>query len=721
MESSATEHWQACEVCGFEKPESRKPHSGGLATCQEKAQCVFCHAKYGEKDTDNHTKTTYHYEPNADGAHKKIYDCCNKVAEQAEACTGGTATCTEQKVCEDCGASYGNSLGHDFSVDKHDADHHWLKCSRCEEIDSKEAHYGGTATCTEQGVCSGCDVAYGSTLGHDFTVDKHDGEYHWQKCSRCEETDGKETHHGGTATCTEQKVCTDCGTHYGSVLGHDFTVDKHDADYHWQKCSRCEEIDGKEAHHGGAATCTGQKVCADCGTPYGNTLGHDFTVDKHDADHHWKKCSRCEEIDGKEAHYGGTATCTEQKVCEKCDASYGNTLGHDFSVNKHDADSHWQKCSRCNETTGKEAHRGGTATCTEKKVCEDCGASYGNTLGHDFAVDKQDADYHWQKCSRCEEIDGKEAHHGGTATCTEQKNCGDCGVSYGSALGHDFSIGKRDADDHWQKCSRCEEIDSKEAHYGGTATCTEQAICQGCNASYGKYSDHDFSVAKCDADYHWKKCSRCDATDDKEAHYGGTAACTEKKVCTACGVRYGGVLNHDYEDTVTPPTESQKGYTTHTCKHCGYSYVDTYTDPTGPNCITSSVFTIQGQYLQKVTSGTTVKQLLAGLNEGSYCKVYKNTAEAADNTLVGTGMTVKLIVAGKVVQELTIIVTGDTNGDGKITATDMLSLKAHLLGKSILTGNAAQAADVSGDGKITATDFLQIKAHLLGKSQIKPH
>ncbi len=84
-------------------------------------------------------------------------------------------------------------------------------------------------------------------------------------------------------------------------------------------------------------------------------------------------------------------------------------------------------------------------------------------------------------------------------------------------------------------------------------------------------------------------------------------------------------------------------------------------------------------------------------------------------------MTVKLIVAGKVVQELTIIVTGDTNGDGKITATDMLSLKAHLLGKSILTGNAAQAADVSGDGKITATDFLQIKAHLLGKSQIKPH
>ncbi len=852
---------------------------------------------------------------------------CDEI-DGSEAHHGGTVTCTERGVCIDCGTAYGSTLGHDFSVTKYDGEYHWKKCSRCEVIDGKEAHYGGTATCTEQKICEDCRASYGNTLGHDFSVDKHDADYHWQKCSRCDETDGSEAHHGGTATCTEQKICEDCRASYGNTLGHDFSVGKHDADYHWQKCSRCEEIDGKEAHHGGTATCTEQKVCEDCGTSYGDILGHDFSVDNHDADYHWQKCSRCEEFDSKEAHYGGTATCTEKNICEGCGTAYGTVDSnyHAYSSTLTQGETtHYYLCSRCGDKKNEEAHNyqnyqpngngshtgtcicgktntalctgdDASATCQKRAVCQICGSDYGSLGNHDFDLSawgyrdttghahncktedcqqhdavtghhssgeatedvaetcldcgyiinpatghirhtpsdawSSNSDSHWKECVGCDTQEFEKGSHiydnacdavcntcnyvrsiahsyalessttehwqacevcgaekpnsrvphsgglatcqekaqcvfcnakygekdtdnhtgttyhyesnsdgthkkiydccnnvaeqaeacaGGTATCTTKKICSCCNSLYGDVLGHDFSVDKHDEGYHWKKCTRCDEVDGKAAHFGGTATCTELAICQGCNASYGKYSDHDFSVAKCDADYHWQKCSRCDATDDKEAHYGGTATCTEKKACTDCGVRYGDVLSHSYEDAVTPPTESQKGYTTHTCKHCGHSYVDAYTDPVGPSCITSSMFTIQGQYLQKVTSGTTVKQLLEGLNEGSYCKVYKNTAEVADNTLVGTGMTVKLIVAGKIVQELTIIVTGDINGDGKITATDMLSVKAHLLGKSILAGSAAQAADVSGDGKITATDFLQIKAYLLGKSQIKPH
>ena len=37
---------------------------------------------------------------------------------------------------------------------------------------------------------------------------------------------------------------------------------------------------------------------------------------------------------------------------------------------------------------------------------------------------------------------------------------------------------------------------------------------------------------------------------------------------------------HDYKDVVTPPTCTEKGYTTHTCS-CGDSYVDTYTNSLG--------------------------------------------------------------------------------------------------------------------------------------------
>ena len=36
---------------------------------------------------------------------------------------------------------------------------------------------------------------------------------------------------------------------------------------------------------------------------------------------------------------------------------------------------------------------------------------------------------------------------------------------------------------------------------------------------------------------------------------------------------------HTYKDTVTAPTETERGYTTHTCTVCGDSYRDTYTDP----------------------------------------------------------------------------------------------------------------------------------------------
>ena len=61
---------------------------------------------------------------------------------------------------------------------------------------------------------------------------------------------------------------------------------------------------------------------------------------------------------------------------------------------------------------------------------------------------------------------------------------------------------------------------------------------------------------------------------------------------------------------------------------------------------------------------------------------------------------------------------GDANLDGKVTITDMLAIKSHLLGKSNLTGDEFLAADTNQDGKVTITDFIQVKSHLLGKSQL---
>ena len=52
------------------------------------------------------------------------------------------------------------------------------------------------------------------------------------------------------------------------------------------------------------------------------------------------------------------------------------------------------------------------------------------------------------------------------------------------------------------------------------------------------------------------------------------ATCTTAQTCLTCGKTVVGALGHNYRTSVTAPTCTEKGYTTHTCQRCG----DTYTD-----------------------------------------------------------------------------------------------------------------------------------------------
>ena len=210
-----------------------------------------------------------------------------------------------------------------------------------------------------------------------------------------------------------------------------------------------------------------------------------------------------------------------------------------------------------------------------------------------------------------------------------------------------------------------------------------------------------------------------------------------------------------YTSTVTTPTCTEQGYTAHTCA-CGDSYVDSYVPATGhkfsvytadgnatyeangtktalcdhgcgtkdtvadvgsmlfPEQVTSSIYTISDGILGNVPAGTTVSALLSGLDWGKYCTVFDTNGNAVDaSAKVATGMVVKLLRGAEVKQILTIAVRGDTNGDGTITLTDFVQIKAHLLQKQTLTGAAVKAADYSADGSVTVTDFMQVKALLL--------
>lgn len=66
---------------------------------------------------------------------------------------------------------------------------------------------------------------------------------------------------------------------------------------------------------------------------------------------------------------------------------------------------------------------------------------------------------------------------------------------------------------------------------------------------------------------------------------------------------------------------------------------------------------------------------------------------------------------------LTVIISGDLNGDGCVTITDMLMQKSAILGGE-LSPTATAAGDVNYDGAVTITDFLQVKSTLLGLSSI---
>lgn len=140
-----------------------------------------------------------------------------------------------------------------------------------------------------------------------------------------------------------------------------------------------------------------------------------------------------------------------------------------------------------------------------------------------------------------------------------------------------------------------------------------------------------------------------------------------------------------------------------------------------PTAITSAKVTISetSGYISKISVETTVSSLLSYINEKEYVSVLdKNGSVVSGEKVLCTGMTAAIMDEGTVTKRYTIIVTGDTNGDGKINITDMIAVKACTLKKSDLSGAYEKAGDVNGDGKINITDFIKVKATTLKKDTI---
>ncbi len=202
---------------------------------------------------------------------------------------------------------------------------------------------------------------------------------------------------------------------------------------------------------------------------------------------------------------------------------------------------------------------------------------------HSFSNDwSHDAEYHWRAALCCNgAVSEKTAHAGGTATCTERAICSVCGASYGAEPGHVWGNWISNGDGtHTRTCANDENHTETDDCSGDEATCTQKAKCTVCATEYGSTLPHTYGTEwKSDGTNHWHECA-CGAKKDAAAHSGGEATCTEKAECSVCGNSYGekDSDNHSFTKYVSDKNATCKknGTETAKCDHgCGKTHTRT--------------------------------------------------------------------------------------------------------------------------------------------------
>ena len=507
--------------------------------------------------------------------------------------SGGTATCTKQAVCDHCGQSYGALKAHSFTAET--AEEQYLKsAATCTE---KAVYYKSCAVCgtSSKGTADEATFTSGKPLGHDWGKWMPDGEgTHKRVCTH-------DASHVETAGCTygdwstnqdsHWKTCTVCGgeaerlnhadpdcNHFCDTCGikmteHDFAgeiaitallykeanclspalyyksckicmlsskgtadeatfaagetnPDRHaeepgdwqlDGNSHWRFYTCCHlEVD-RGAHQGGTADCLAPALCEVCQHSYGELGPHHF-VDQVN-----------------EYRLKSAATCTSPAVyyqsCSTCGAqgtetfTNGEPLGHDWGAWTSNEDgTHTRVCAHDAAHTETENCHGGTATCTEKAICEDCNAAYGELAAHDFTAET-----------------AEEQYLKSAATCTEKavyyKSCAVCGLtSKGTADEATFEAGKPLGHDWGAWTSNGDGTHTRTCTVDGCSAGTQTENCIDANKDH-KCDICDYIISECADDNKDHKCDDCGKKLTE--HSGGKATCKDKAKCEVCGAEYG--------------------------------------------------------------------------------------------------------------------------------------------------------------------------------------
>lgn len=122
-----------------------------------------------------------------------------------------------------------------------------------------------------------------------------------------------------------------------------------------------------------------------------------------------------------------------------------------------------------------------------------------------------------------------------------------------------------------------------------------------------------------------------------------------------------------------------------------------------------------------INPGATVAELKSKLNvSGGTVEILDSSGKAKTDGKAATGD--KVIVkdgSGKVVYNYSVIIYGDVNGDGNVGIKDLLVMRKHILGVSLVTDDYLIAGNVNRDANdISIKDVLVLRKYILGVSTI---
>ena len=338
------------------------------ATCITKGYTKHTCGNCGDSYTDNETALAEH-----------TYE--GVVTTKPTCDTEGVMTYTCS--VEGCGDSYTEKI----SATGHSEIHHqgqaatctedgweaYVTCENCDYTTYKTVyatgHKGGEATCKELAVCTTCGETYG-------TVDLVNG------------------HHYGEADCESPATCTLCGATSGSAIGH---LDK-DKNHVCDRTGCGEEMgthEDKNLDHvcdygcsEAIGTCEDKDLDHDCDYGCSKQYGEHKDDDKDHACDYGCSVAIGVHADGDDKNHTCDYGCSEpvdgevcvdenkNHLCDECSGRVGGDCADD--KDGQDAD---HLCDYCNASVGEDCH-GGTATCTSKAVCIECGKEYGALAAH---------------------------------------------------------------------------------------------------------------------------------------------------------------------------------------------------------------------------------------------------------------------------------------------------------------------------------------------------